>query len=757
MGDLLSKVLCLDCSYAKHIFKYLMKAGNQKLRAIYLVAWILQFAVSTLLGQATSSISGRVTDARTGEGLPGVNIVIQKTTLGTSSDLEGNFSLDALAPGSYNLNFTMMGYGPHTEKDVQVVSGLPTELFVELSANILSSPHVVVTSSRKEQDILESAFTVSAIGPREIETKAVYNLVEVISYESGVSTVKGQLNIRGTSGYTMGAGSRSLLLIDGVPMLGSAGGNISWGTVPTSEIDRVEIVKSGGSAMYGSSSMGGVVNIITRNAPIEPETRITTQLGVYSHPRIEQWYWRDERGLVRNLELSHSRRIGNHAAWLRVQQRQDDGFMQLGWENALNVTGKLKLNFGNAHSAVLFVNFLDDESGLTSVWKSSANPFEAPAGSENDKTAGTKSIMNGHYNYIFSPDLIFKSKISGYWNRWDQSGIDKDYSNETRYYQEFQASKTWGSNLTSILGIVAQQNGVDAQIFGKHTSSSMATFVLLEQKFRDLTLSGGTRWEAYEVDGNSQDQVIAPQIALNWKPSPWFSIRTSTGKGFRVPTVAEMFTSARRSIFTVEPNPDLISETSLNKELGVAIYAGDMGILDLLKLDIAVYDNRFENFIEPIPDSLAVIRFYNIADARIRGLEVGAGMSLFNNLVDYKTAFTAMDPVELNDAGDVIDTLSYRHRYHWMSTLGFHGWGMDASLEYRYSSRMESVELFDENALTGQDVRVPIHVMNAGLGTSFGTWDVLFRVENIFQYYYTELERNIAEERLFKIQIGKTF
>ncbi|MCF7808692.1 MAG: TonB-dependent receptor [Candidatus Marinimicrobia bacterium] len=710
-----------------------------------------------IFGQQVSSITGRVTDAKTGEGLPGVNIIIKKTSMGTTSDLEGGFTLDKLAPGSYDLSFSMMGYGPHTEKNIQLAAGVPTVLDVKLRTNILSSPHVVVTSSRKEQDILESPFTVSAIGPREIQSKGVVNLVEAISHEAGVSTVKGQLNIRGTSGYTMGAGSRSLLLLDGVPMLGSAGGNITWGIVPTSEVDRVEIVKSGGSAMYGSSSMGGVVNIITRNAPLAPETRVSSQVGVYSHPRVEQWRWRDQRGLIYNTEFSHSRRIGNHAAWLRIQHRHDEGFMELNWEKAINVTGKVKFNFGNAHSAAVFLNVLDDEYGLTSVWKSSANPFEAPAGSENDKTAGVKKVLNAHYNYIHSQDLIIKTKGSAYTNRWENSGVDPDYSNESRFYEEVQASKRWSDKLTSILGVTMQQNTVDAQIFGQHNSSSLASFLLLEQGFHQFTLSAGSRWEAYKVDGADQDQVLAPQIALNWKPAPWLAFRVSTGKGFRVPTVAEMFTSARRSIFTVEPNPDLISETSVNRELGIAIFTGQMGSLDLLKLDVAVFHNRFENFIEPIPDSLAVIRFYNIADARIRGAEVGSSISMFDNLIDYKSAFTWMDPVELNDEGEVVDTLSYRHRYHWISTLGAHYWGLDAAVEYRYSSRMESVELFDENGLTGQDVRVPIHVVNAGVGTNIGTWNFLFRVENIFQYYYTELERNIAEERVFKFKVEKAF
>ena len=564
-----------------------------------------------------------------------------------------------------------------------------------------------MTSSRKEQDILESPFSVSAIGRREIQSKAVIKMVDILTYESGVSTIKGQLNIRGTSGYTMGAGSRSLLLLDGIPLLGSAAGNITWATVPTSEVERVEIVKSGGSAMYGSSAMGGVVNIITRNAPPEPETRISTQIGIYSQPRIDQWKWRDSPGLLYNTELSHSRSFGDHAAWLRIQKRHDAGFMQLNWEEALNISGKLKLNFNNAHSAVLFVNVLDDASGLLSTWKSPADPFEAPAGSED------------------------------------------------RYFGELQSSQTWSGNLSSVVGLTLQQNGIEAQIFGEHASNSLASYLLVQKKIRQITLSIGGRWESYDVDDKRLDQVFSPQLALNWKPTAWMAMRISTGKGFRVPTVAEMFTRARRSIFTVEPNPDLVSETSISREIGLTFLTGQLGVLDLIKLDLALFHNQFDNLIEPVPDSLAVIHFHNISNARILGMDLGLGVSLLNNLVDLKTAWTWLDPVELNAGGDVVDTLSYRYRHHWVSTVGLHLWNLDGMIEYRYASKLESVELFPENLLTGQDKQVPVHIWNAGLGSSIGSWQFLMRVENIFQYYYTQLERNMEEERVFTLTVER--
>jgi len=622
-----------------------------------------------LSGQNTGSVTGSVTDYKTGAGLPGVNVSLVGTTRGAVTDLQGSFSVSELPPGTYRLRITMMGYVPFTVQMLQVAAGVPVDLEIELKSNILASPQVVVTSSRKDQDILESPFSVSTIGPREIQAKAIINMADIMVYEPGVNLVNGQLNIRGASGYTLGAGSRSLLLIDGIPILGSAAGNISWGNVPSSEVDRVEIVKSGGSAMYGSSAMGGVVNIITRNAPPKPETRFSAHVGAYSQPRVDQWTWRDSPGMITNAEFSHSRKFGDHAGWVRFQRNYDESFGALNWIDSYTLSGKVKFNFGNAHSASLFANRFKEDKGLLSTWKSPAEPFEAPTGSEKDHSDGVKLILNGQYAYVHSPQLSLKLRTSSYTNTWESFGADPDYSNEQKYFAEVMSSWNVNERLSTVTGLSVQNNVVEAQIFGEHDSRSLAAYVLGQQKLRDITLSLGARWESYAVDGESLDQLISPQIALNWKPEEWLALRVSTGKGFRVPTVAEMFTRARRSIFYVEPNPDLISETSLSQELGLSLISGSIGVIDLLKFDAAIFQNRFQNLIEPVPDSLAIIHFENISDARITGLELGLGVSLWDNLTDLKTSYTWLNPEELDADGMVIDTLSYRYRHHWVSTL----------------------------------------------------------------------------------------
>ena len=100
-------------------------------------------------GQTGKGISGEVTDARTGEALPGVNIRVQGTSQGTATDLTGYFQLGSLSPGNYDLSFSMMGYAPFIQRNVRLTADLPVRLVIKMKPNVLASPQVVVTSSRK--------------------------------------------------------------------------------------------------------------------------------------------------------------------------------------------------------------------------------------------------------------------------------------------------------------------------------------------------------------------------------------------------------------------------------------------------------------------------------------------------------------------------------------------------------------------------------------------------------------------------------
>jgi iron complex outermembrane receptor protein len=505
--------------------------------------------------------------------------------------------------------------------------------------------------------------------------------------------------------------------------------------------------------------MGGVMNIITRNAPLEPKTTIRMKVGGYSQPRYSQWKWRDSPGYFHAVEITHGRTFSTHNGWIRMQRFSTDGYSQLDWEDAYNLTGKIKLNINSKLNASFYGNYYTEEVGLASQWKSSADPFVAPPGDENDHAKGYKFHANGSMNIIIAPDLIIKSK-SGYYDvKWHNYGrTNRDNSREKKGFTEIQISKNLSniSNLSS--GLSFQIADINARLFGKHSSQSYAGYILFQQKlWTSLSVSLNGRMEYFLVDNEALDQTFAPQFALNWNPTELMALRASIGKGFRVPTIAELYTRSQLNIFRVEPNPDLRSETSLAYELGGTLKSPKYGPFSNLTLEGALFRTHFKNLIEPLPDVNGIIHFENITNAIITGTELSLNTGIFSELFRLSVSYTWLDPVQVNSSGSVVDTLSYRYRHQLVSTLSFR-WGVvNGGVEYRNASRIEKVELFQENLFTEADKRVPIHVWNVFLGVRMNQWEAIFRLDNIFQYYYVELERNLGEERNFSFTLSKTF
>ena len=705
---------------------------------------------------AQGSISGKITRADSGDALLGVNILVAGTFTGTTTNDDGEFEIESLPSGEYTLVVSMIGFEKHTEKNIVVVDK-KVQIEIQLKRDVLSAPQVVVTASRNVQDVMELPVSMSVIGPRKIHDRAAVNLVEVMKFEPGISSVRGQLNIRGTSGFTVGTGDRSLLLIDGVPVMGSGAGNITWTMVPISEIDHVEIIRSGGSALYGSSALGGVVNILTKNAPPKAETRFRLKSGMYSEPKYKQWQWRSQPGLFNYIDLTHSRPIGKHSAWVRFHKAKSDGYKRQGWLDANNITGKIKFNFGERYNASIFANYYSDKTSLASQWKNAANPFEAPKGEEEDHTVGTKLNLNGFFNMILSKNTVIKLKGSIY-NVWWQnhSASNNNFVDEQKIYGEAQVATTLSQSTQITAGVVAQKSGIDASVYGDHSSLSMSAYIQAQQRIgKKITLNTGARMETYSVDSEKLDESIAPQVALNWRALEWLSFRGSVSRGFRVPSVAEMYTQTQLNIFQVEPNPNLKAESSQGGEVGLTVQISGNSLASNIKFDLAAFSSTFDQLIVANPNEKGIIHFENLTDARISGLEVGLSGAMLNKSLLFSTAYTHLNPVEIDKDGSAIDTLAYRFRHTLVTTIGTRLMGVTMTLENRYMSRIERVKLFQENAISGQDKRVPIHIWNAGFGYDYRGWDFLFRVENMFQYYYTELERNMGEERHFSLTISK--
>jgi len=303
---------------------------NKKLIIIKLSIFLLLITVISIVHAAEyGSIKGTIVDKTTKEPLPGANIIVENTMLGTISDIKGNFVIAKIPAGQYRIKATMMGYKGDIAKVVIVVQQTSTLNF-ELKETVIETPELVVTAGKKAQSFQDVPNSVSVVTINEIERKNRAFLDEVLEYTPGVDIIEGDINIRGSSGFSLGAGSRVLLLVDGIPMMPGDSGDIKWDIIPLSQISRVEVVKGAGSALYGSHALGGVVNIISKEPTSQPFTEVKFSSGIYDDPYYSEWKWTDNLRYFNQADISHSNKYKNVGILLTGGRKGSTGYQQNG-------------------------------------------------------------------------------------------------------------------------------------------------------------------------------------------------------------------------------------------------------------------------------------------------------------------------------------------------------------------------------------------------------------------------------------------
>ena len=131
---------------------------------------------------------------------------------------------------------------------------------------------VVVSAGRFEQDASEVTVSLEVLQPALVENKATTTLETAIEQTPGVSLVDGEPQIRSGSGFSYGAGSRVMVLVDDLPVLSGDAGRPTWGFLPLENLEQIEVVKGASSVLYGSAALSGVINIRTRypDAAVDP-------------------------------------------------------------------------------------------------------------------------------------------------------------------------------------------------------------------------------------------------------------------------------------------------------------------------------------------------------------------------------------------------------------------------------------------------------------------------------------------------------
>jgi iron complex outermembrane receptor protein len=247
-------------------------------------------------------VKGYVVDAKTNDTLIGA-VVSVNTKNAIATNLQGFFELKLLA-GKYTLKCNMVGYRLF-ETPLEIKENEPTTLNILLEDGNTALDEVVISAGKFEQKLSDVTVSMDIIKPSLIENKNATNLDVIINQVPGVTVSDGQASIRGGSGFSYGAGSRVLMLVDEMPMISADAGDIKWNYLPLENIEQVEVIKGASSALFGSSALNGVINLRTIYAKDKPITNVTSFFGSYDAPRKTYKWWKGTTQFQKGINLSH--------------------------------------------------------------------------------------------------------------------------------------------------------------------------------------------------------------------------------------------------------------------------------------------------------------------------------------------------------------------------------------------------------------------------------------------------------------------
>ena len=510
--------------------------------------WLLVFAVASISQTVCAvspikegnMISGHVVEKGSEENIPYATILIQENGRGTVSNEQGQFEFRQLPAGTYHLRVSAVGYRTQV-KQVTVQRDYTALLHFQLEEEVFTTEEVVVSANRNEVSRKEAPVVVNIVGPRLFEMVNSTDLAKSLNYQSGLRVENNcqncgfpQVRINGLEG------PYSQILINSRPVVSALSGVYGLEQIPVNMIERVEVVRGGGSALFGANAVGGTINIITKD-PVSNSFQIGSTLSQIDGNSWEQYMGANVSMVAKDnsygIALYESYRNRN------PYDRDGDGFSEL---------GKLNMNtFGlRAYYRPTQFSRIGLEYHTTNELRRGGNRFDYQP-HEADIAEQTRHIINsGGLTY----DLIWKEyqhKLSFYsslqhTDRNSYYGAQRDpnaYGKTTdltwvggaMYVGQLPQCLFAPSTFTA--GLEYQQNRLHDVMTGYHRDMEQevriaSLFLQNEWKMGDLSLLAGVRADRHNL---IDDLILSPRLNLLYKPVDDLQARLTYSTGFRAP------------------------------------------------------------------------------------------------------------------------------------------------------------------------------------------------------------------------------
>ncbi len=673
--------------------------------------------LTALQSNAQNSYKGILKDAQTHDPIPGV--LIRAGNLGTQSNEKGNFEL-LIEPSISILNFRLIGYesktiivNPKNIKDSVI------EILLMPSRKLLDQ--IVVTGNRNEQAISRSSSSVELIGSKLILDKGTTSIDKFLNQIPSVSVLDGQINIRSGSGWTYGAGSRVMVLVDDLPFLTGDAGQVKWSLLPLENLKQVEVIKGAGSVLYGSGALNGMIHFRTQMSSGKPITKVQLSSGFYDKPERSGLRWTNRNLLKHQLSLFHAAKLGRVQYAFSTNYMLDNGYRMsdneerircnLNLQSALNKQLKIGLNMGvlksNSQTFLLWENY---NAGYTAL--------DSQINNTNSNSIYIDPSISFHQNG-------FQHRLKSRWMYINNENSNAAQNNAfNQIYTEYQIQKYFTAHQFNITaGLVYNYNSSEATLYGGlNTSENKAAFLQLDKTIvTGLQLGIGARYEYFKMNTDKTAQPVF-RAGMNYELTKSTFLRCSWGQGFRYPSIAERYINASVGSMNIFANPDLKAESGWSAELGFkqGIKLGNLNAY----IDLAYFDTRYANMTEfnfgawktydpSNPYTAIGFKSYNIGNTRINGLDFSAGLQLKNknwevqSILGYTYAYPIMlDPDKVfafdsargpqtfnSTKSDSTQVLKYRFEHQIKLDISVQYKKVEFGFSYRYNSSIRNVDM----------------------------------------------------------------
>ncbi len=487
-------------------------------------------------------IAGHVIDKGTGHHLGFVTVMLVGTTFGTAADESGHFFLKNLPEGKYTIEASFVGY-KSVRQQVEVRLGETTNVSFLMEEDMVEMDYVVVSANRSETTRREASNVVNVISPRLFETTNSANLAQSLNFQPGVRVENNcqncgfnQVRINGLDGpYTQ-------ILIDSRPIFSALAGVYGLEQIPTNMIDRVEVVRGGGSALFGANAIAGTVNVITKE-PTDNTLSVkntTTFIGGTAP---------DVNTSVNGALISDNRAYG---VSLYGSSQQRDGWDANG--DGFTEVGKLRSNtlgfrayFKTSTQSKLSIEYHNSYEYRRGGDQLDKQPHEALIAEQTEHNINTGGLRFDHFTRDYRHSVsVYASAQHVNRDSYYGAGMDPNAYGNTKdftvvgggqYIYRMDNCLFMPANLT--VGVEATYNSMqDVSQNNSHNLdqdiSIYSAFAQNEWKNDRWLMLLGVRMDKHNMIDNP---IFSPRVNFRYTPAEWVTLRTGYAMGFRAPQI----------------------------------------------------------------------------------------------------------------------------------------------------------------------------------------------------------------------------